>query len=177
MQFKQKNTPLALDNIHDGAVQLKKEGARYVQILAVNNDDFLDLVYTFMNSKGELCNYNVDGVAKDATIESITDSYFEAFVCENEIHSLFGPTFSNLALDFGDNFYTLSAEKPMTIISPEELARREKEKKIAAAKAAAAAKKAKEAKAAKEAENDVLPKDLEANRAAKKDEGGASDGE
>lgn len=142
MNFNQRFDLLAADNIHDGVSQLKKEGSRYVQILAVNNDESIDLVYTFMNTQDELRNYNVNGLAKDATVPSITDLFYEAFVCENEIHDLFGLTFSDLALDFGGKFYQLSQEKPMTVISPEELARREKEKKIAAAKAAAAAKKA-----------------------------------
>lgn len=151
MQFKQHFVPLAADNITDSIQQVKKEGNRYVQILAVNNDETIDLVYTFMNTQGELVNYNVDGLAKDATIDSITDKYYEAFVCENEIHDLFGITFNNLQLDFGGKFYSLHEEKPMTVISPAELARREKEKKIAAAKAAAA-KKAKEKAAAAAAE-------------------------
>ena len=53
-------------------------------------------------------------------------------------------------LDFAGKFYALSEEKPMTVISAEELARREKEAKIAAAKAAKIAK-AKAVAAAKKA--------------------------
>ena len=143
MEFKQNYTPLKLEDIHSKATELKEQGARYVQILAVNYDDVIDLVYTFMMPSGELKDFNVDGLPKDAKVESITDLYFEAFVCENEIHDLFGLTFSNLQLDFAGKFYSLAEEKPMTIISPDELARREKEAKIAAAKAKAAAAKAK----------------------------------
>lgn len=143
MEFKHNYTPLKLEEIHKKATGLKEEGARYVQILAVNYDDVIDIVYTFMMPNGELKDFNVDGLPKDATVETITDLYFEAFVCENEIHDLFGLTFNNLALDFNGKFYSLAEEKPMTIISPEELARREKEAKIAAAKAKAAAAKAK----------------------------------
>ena len=142
MEFKQNYTPLKVDKIHETAKNLKDEGARYVQILAVNYDEAIDLVYSFMTNDGELKDYNVDGLPKDAHIESITDIFFEAFVCENEIHDLFGITFDNLKLDFAGSFYSLSQEKPMTVISPEELARREKEAKIAAAKAKAAKKKA-----------------------------------
>ena len=149
MEFKQNYTPLKLEDIHAEVSGLKSEGARYVQILAVNYDNSIDLVYTFMTKVGELKDFNVDGLPKDAEVESITDLYFEAFVCENEIHDLFGLTFNNLQLDFAGRFYSLSEDKPMTVISPEELARREKEAKIAAAKAKTAAKvkEAKEAKA------------------------------
>lgn len=154
MQFKQNYTPLTLDKIHDVAKSLKDEDARYVQILAVNYDDAIDLVYTFMTTDGELKDFNVDGVAKDATIESITDLFFEAFVCENEIHDLFGLSFSNLKLDFSGKFYTLSEDRPMTVISPEELARREKEAKIAAAKAKAAQKAKEKVDTQKQEEED-----------------------
>ena len=140
MEFKQTYTTLDLNKIHDNAKTLKDEGARYVQILAVNYDDAIDLVYTFMSKDGELKDFNIDGISKDAKVESISDLYFEAFVCENEIHDLFGLTFENLKLDFAGKFYSLSEEKPMTVISPAELARREKEAKIAAAKAKAASK-------------------------------------
>ena len=91
-----------------------------------------------MTERGELLDYNVNNVSKDATLKSITEQYFEAFVCENEIHDLFGLKFDGLALDFSGKFYSLAIEKPMTVISKEELARREKEAKIAAAKAAKA---------------------------------------
>lgn len=43
---------------------------------------------------------------------------------------------SDIAIDFGGNFYALSQKEPMTIISPEQKAAREKAKKLAAAKAA-----------------------------------------
>lgn len=150
MQFKQEYAPLAPAQIHELAQQMLDEGSRYVQILAVNNDDDIDLVYSFMTRDGELKDFNVDHLAKDASVESISDLYFEAFVCENEIHDLFGISFNNLVLDFAGKFYALSEEKPMTVISAEELARREKEAKIAAAKAAKIAK-AKAVAAAKKA--------------------------
>ncbi len=133
MKFSRTEENLGAKDIHSLVSSLKEEDARYVQILAVNNDESIDLVYTFMTKDLVLKDFNVYGLAKDAHIESITDLYYEAFVCENEIHELFGPTFDNLVLDFSDKFYTLASDKPMTVISPEELARREKEAKIKAA--------------------------------------------
>lgn len=125
----------------------QQQGWRYVQTLAVNKDDGVDLVYAYMDmSTGKLVNLVVSDVAHGATVSSITEAFFEAFVFENEIHDLFGITFDGLALDFNGNFYRLASDKPMTVISPEQLAEREKQRKIAAAKAAKAAK-AKEAAA------------------------------
>ena len=138
MKFSSTYTQIDASKINEIAKERKEAGDRYVQILAINYDDYIDLVYTFMTERGELLDYNVNNVSKDATLKSITEQYFEAFVCENEIHDLFGLKFDGLALDFSGKFYSLAIEKPMTVISKEELARREKEAKIAAAKAAKA---------------------------------------
>ncbi len=146
MEFKSDFKPLELASLHTVVEDLHHDGWRYVQILAVNKDNGVDLVYSFMKD-GTLDNYVISDVARDAHVPSISDLYLEAFVCENEIHDLFGVAYQNIAIDFLGNFYHLSTEKPMTIISPEQLAEREKLKKIAAAKAAKAEKEAHAAKA------------------------------
>ena len=84
----------------------------------------------------------MSGVEADRRGASITDLYLEAFVCENEIHDLFDVAISDIAIDFGGMFYQLAEKAPMTVVSPEQLAAREKAKKIAAAKAAKEAKAA-----------------------------------
>lgn len=144
MRFSTEFIPTLARDIHSDAQRRLSEGWRYVQILAVNKDDGVDLVYSYMLD-GNLENLIVPDVPRDAHLPSISDVFLEAFVCENEIHDLFGVTFDGLVIDFLGNFYRLSSEKPMTIISPEQLAEREKQRKIAAAKAAKEAKKAKEA--------------------------------
>jgi hypothetical protein len=140
MEFVQTFEPLEAANIHAEAKARKEAGWRYVQILAVNKDESVKLVYAFMKD-GKLENLCSE-VPHDGGVESITDLYLEAFVCENEIHDLFGISFSNLAIDFNGKFYKLNQDKPMTIISPAQLAEREKAAKIAAAKAAKAKKEA-----------------------------------
>ncbi len=139
MQFSTEFNALATSDIHADAKKRGESGWRYVQILAVNKDDGVDLVYSFMKD-GTLENLVVSDVPRDAHIPSITDTFLEAFVCENEIHDLFGVHFDGIAIDFKGNFYHVSADAPMTIISPEKLAEREKQRKIEAAKAAKAAK-------------------------------------
>lgn len=139
MEFKQGFAPLAPQDVHAEAQRRKDAGWRYVQILAVNLEDGADVVYSYMLD-GDLENLVVSNVLRDGELDSISDIFLEAFVCENEIHDLFGIAFKGLAIDFQGNFYRLSTEKPMTIVSPEQLARIEKEAK---AKAAAEAKKAK----------------------------------
>ena len=147
--FSQDFKPLALQEVHGEAQARKAAGWRYVQILAVNTEDGVDLVYSYMLD-GMLDNLVVKAVQASDTVPSISDAYLESFVCENEIHDLYGLNITGIAIDFGGNFYQLAEKAPMTVISPAQLAAREKAKKIAAAKAAkeAAAKKAAEAPAA-----------------------------
>ena len=152
---------LAASDVHADAAARKAEGWRYVQMLAVNNEDSVDVVYSYMKD-GLLDNAVVEALPRDARLASITDVYLEAFVCENEIHDLFGIPFDGLAIDFLGNFYRLSTESPMTIISPEKLAEQEKQRKLAEKKAKAeAAKAAGEAAPAADAKADAAALDAE----------------
>jgi hypothetical protein len=164
MQFLTDFKPLSLDDIYSNAESRHAEGWRYVQILAVNKEDAVDMIYSFMKD-GVLDNFLVSDVARDATVRSITDFYLEAFVCENEIHDLFGVNIEGIAIDFQGNFYHLSTDTPMTVISAAQLAEREKAKKIAAAKAAKAAKEAKAAGGSENATPASDQEDLEAKLA------------
>lgn len=167
MEFSQVFEPLALDSLHDFALSRKEDGWRYVQTLAVNKDDGVDLVYSFMKN-GALVNSVISDVPRDAEVPSISDAFLAAFVFENEIHDLFGVRITDIAIDFEGNFYRVSEEYPMTIISPEQLAAREKAAKIAAAKAAKerAAANAAEASVEAAAEAEKPSEDEEARKAA-----------
>lgn len=134
-RFSQVFNEVPLAEVHDLAARRAEEGWRYVQILAVNTEEGIDLVYSYMKD-GLLENDTVAAVGADDAVPSITDLFLEAFVCENEIHDLYGVAIENIAIDFGGMFYQLAEKAPMTVVSPEQLAAREKAKKIAAAKAA-----------------------------------------
>lgn len=138
MTFQSEFIPLALENLSALAAEKKTQGARFVQMLCVNTEDGIDLVYSFME-EGALKNYEIKGVKKGTAVPSVTDQFLAAFVFENEAHDLFGVDVRNIAIDFGGNFYALAQKEPMTIVSPEQHAAREKAKKLAAAKAAKAA--------------------------------------
>ena len=104
-------------------------------------EDGIDLIYSFMKDN-LLENHEIKGLQKGTSVPSITDRFLEAFVFENETHDLFGVDVQGIAIDFGGMFYQLAEKAPMTVVSPEQLAAREKAKKIAAAKAAKEAKAA-----------------------------------
>lgn len=167
MGFSTEFRTLATASLHEDAQARKDGGWRYVQMLAVNNEDSVDLIYSYMKD-GCLDNAVVESLPKDAVVPSITDLYLEAFVCENEIHDLFGITFDGLAIDFEGNFYRVSTETPMTIISPEKLAEQEKQRKLAEKKAKAAAEKRAKAEGAAtpEAGSGIIDAEMEAKLAA-----------
>lgn len=135
MGFQTVYSTVALSEIESLAKQKKVDGWRYVQTLAVNTEQGIDLLYSFMK-EDVLENVTIKSLGKEDVVPSITESYLAAFVFENEVHDLFGVNISNIAIDFEGNFYRVSQKDPMTIVSPEKLAAREKAAKIAAAKAA-----------------------------------------
>lgn len=130
--------PLELEALPALAATCKEQDWRFVQMLCVNTEDGIDLIYSFMKD-GVLVNHVIKGVQKGTVVPSITDRYLAAFVFENEAHDLFGVQISDIAIDFGGNFYALAQKEPMTVISPAQKAAREKAAKLAAAKAAKAA--------------------------------------
>lgn len=165
MDFSCEFIPITVAGLPQCSEERKEAGDRFVQLLAVNTDDGIDLVYSFLTPEGTLNNYGIAGVGKDDVVPSITDRFLAAFVFENEVHDLFGVKIKDIAIDFEGKFYALSAKEPMTIISPEQKAAREKAAKAAAAKAAKEAK-AKAAAEAKAKEADA-PADAPAEAAAK----------
>ncbi|MBQ9042471.1 MAG: NADH-quinone oxidoreductase subunit C [Eggerthellaceae bacterium] len=134
MAFQQEFIPLELDQLHREAAVLKTEGWRFIQTHAVNTDNGIDLYYSFMKD-GRVVNYRVAGVQKDQAVPSITDLFLAAFVFENEARELFGVDMRDIAIDFAGALYAPAQAEPMTIITPEQKAAREKARKAAEAKA------------------------------------------
>ncbi|MEG0989706.1 MAG: NADH-quinone oxidoreductase subunit C [Gordonibacter sp.] len=154
MAFETTFSPLTVEDLSATARARRADGWRFVQMLCVNTEDGIDMIYSFMKD-ALLENLAIKGVKKGTTIPSITDEFIEAFVFENESHDLFGVDIQGIAIDFGGNFYALSQKEPMTIISPEQKAARDKAAKIAAAKAEKAKKAATETASAAEADQEA----------------------
>ena len=127
----------------------KYEGLRFVQMAAETTAQGMDLFYTFYDEVNDkavtLAIYDIDETSE---VPSIQNMYFTAFSYENETHDLFGVKFVNMKLDFGGHFFNVAVDSPMTVITPEQKAEREKAAKVAAAKAAKARKAAEEKSAA-----------------------------
>lgn len=153
---------ISLDKLIDTCKERKNEGYRLAQLCPkLERDDSITLIYTFVK-ESEMINYKVSGIKKGVTeVPSVTELFIAAFVFENEAHDLFGVNVVGNLIDFQGKFYSFAegVEAPMTIVTPAQLAAREKAAKLAAAKAARAAKaKQKDAKPSAQCDEELEAK-------------------
>lgn len=153
---------IPLDKLIDTCKERKNEGYRLAQLCPkLERDDSITLIYTFVK-ESEMINYKVSGIKKGVTeVPSVTELFIAAFVFENEAYDLFGVNVVGNLIDFQGKFYSFAegVEAPMTIVTPAQLAAREKAAKLAAAKAARVAKaKQKDAKPSAQSDEELEAK-------------------
>ena len=148
-------TTVGIDELLSHVQALKGVGARFVQMHAERNvdDGSYRLVYTFINVRAAreqiaqdgsyaIENLVVEGIDQYQEIPSISSYYPAVFSFENEAHDLFGLAVTDMQIDFKGFFYQVSTVEPMSVITPEVKAAREKAMKVrAAAEAKARTKK------------------------------------
>lgn len=150
-------TTVGIDELLSHVQALKGVGARFVQMHAERNvdDGTYRLVYTFINVRvaqeqiaqdGSYAieNLVVEGINQYQEIPSISSYYPAVFPFENEAHDLFGLAITDMQIDFKGFFYQVSTAEPMSVITPEVKAAREKVMKVRAAAEAKARKAAAE---------------------------------
>ncbi|WP_400204117.1 NADH-quinone oxidoreductase subunit C [Candidatus Methanomassiliicoccus intestinalis] len=90
--------------------ELNSEGYRLGQICGTPKGDEMELLYSLDK---DLSLQNLKStVSYEASIPSITEIYWPAFIYENEIHDLFGINFTDSKLDYHGNFFKLSKPTP-----------------------------------------------------------------
>lgn len=154
-------TTVGIDELLSHVQALKGVGARFVQMHAERcvDDGSYRLVYTFINVRAaqeqiaQNGSYAIENlVAEDIDlyqeIPSISSYYPAVFPFENEVHDLFGLAITDMQIDFKGFFYQVSTAEPMSVITPEVKAAREKAMKVRAAAEAKARKAAAEKAAA-----------------------------
>lgn len=152
-----------IDELLPHVQALKGAGARFVQMHAERcvDDGSYRLVYTFINVRAAqeqiardgnyaIENLVVEGIDQCQEIPSISSYYPAVFPFENEAHDLFGLAITDMQIDFKGFFYQVSTAEPMSVITPEVKAAREKAMKVRAAAEAKARKAAAEKAAAGE---------------------------
>ena len=177
-------TTVGIDELLSHVQALKGVDARFVQMHAERNvdDGSYRLVYTFIDVRAAqeriaqdgsyaIENLVVEGVDQYQEIPSISSYYPAVFPFENEAHDLFGLAITDMQIDFKGFFYQVSTAKPMSVITPEVKAAREKAMKVRAAAEAkarkAAAEKAVAAAAAAAAGSDAQHDEAAAKAALK----------
>lgn len=154
-------TTVGIDELLSHVQALKGAGARFVQMHAERciDDGSYRLVYTFINVRAAqeqiardgnyaIKNLVVEGIDQYQEIPSISSYYPAVFPFENEVHDLFGLAITDMQIDFNGFFYQVSTAEPMSVITPEVKAAREKAMKVRAAAEAKARKAAAEKAAA-----------------------------
>ncbi len=154
-------TIVGIDELLSHVQALKGVGARFVQMHAERNVDngTYRLLYTFINVRAAqehiaqdgsyaIENLVVEGIDQYQEIPSISSYYPAVFPFENEAHDLFGLAITDMQIDFKGFFYQVSTAEPMSVITPEVKAAREKAMKVRAATEAKARKAAAEKAAA-----------------------------
>ncbi len=154
-------TTVGIDELLAHVQALKGAGARFVQMHAERNvdDGSYRLVYTFIDVRAAqehiaqdgsyaIENLVVEGIDQYQEIPSISSYYPAVFPFENEVHDLFGLAITDMQIDFKGFFYQVSTAEPMSVITPEVKAAREKVMKVRAAAEAKARKAAAEKAAA-----------------------------
>lgn len=154
-------TTAGIDELLSHVQALKGVGARFVQMHAERNvdDGTYRLIYTFINVRAAqeqiardgsyaIENLVVEGIDQYQEIPSISSYYPAVFPFENEAHDLFGLAITDMQIDFKGYFYQVSTAEPMSVITPEVKAAREKAMKVRAAAEAKARKAAAEKAAA-----------------------------
>lgn len=152
---------VGIDELLPHVQVLKGVGARFVQMHAERNvdDGTYRLVYTFINVHAAqeqiaqdgsyaIESLVVEGIDQYQEIPSISSYYPAVFPFENEAHDLFGLAITDMQIDFKGFFYQVSTAEPMSVITPEVKAAREKAMKVRAAAEAKARKAAAEKAAA-----------------------------
>ncbi len=150
-------TTVGIDELLSHVQALKGAGARFVQMHAERcvDDGSYRLVYTFINVRAAqeqiardgsyaIENLVVEGIDQYQEIPSISSYYPAVFPFENEAHDLFGLAITDMQIDFKGFFYQVSTAEPMSVITPEVKAAREKAMKVRAAAEAKARKAAAE---------------------------------
>ena len=154
-------TTVGIDELLSHVQALKGVDARFVQMHAERNvdDGSYRLVYTFIDVRAAqehiaqdgsyaIENLVVEGINQYQEIPSISSYYPAVFPFENEAHDLFGLAITDMQIDFKGFFYQVSTAEPMSVITPEVKAAREKAMKVRAAAEAKARKAAAEKAAA-----------------------------
>jgi ech hydrogenase subunit D len=112
----QKMVEIKVSELLAKVAELKKEGYRLVQICCTRTDIF-EINYSF-DKDFQFINLRVNLLTAEEKIPSVSGIYWPALLYENEMHDLFGIQVTDMALDFGGNFYKTTVKVPFGAARP-----------------------------------------------------------
>jgi ech hydrogenase subunit D len=108
---KQPMQSVTKEQLPEKVKQYLADGYRLVQIHATTMAQEFEVTYCF-DKNYDFAGVRIPVAKSDPVLPSITNAYLCAFTYENEIHDLFGISFTGLALDFKGTFYRKSVATP-----------------------------------------------------------------
>ncbi|HNW93946.1 MAG TPA: NADH-quinone oxidoreductase subunit C [bacterium] len=97
--------PVTGATLTDRAAALTRDGWRFAQACATTLPDGIELTYSFARA-ADLQHLRLTLPRQEAPpVPSLSAICAPAFLYENEMHDLFGVTFSGLTVDYGSQFY------------------------------------------------------------------------
>lgn len=102
---------ITADQVKAKVAEFKQGGYRLVQMSCVQVPGSLEINYSF-DKAYVFVNARVVLSSEKEPLPSVSDIYLSAFLYENEIHDLYGVTFTKMAVDYQGNFYRTAVKKP-----------------------------------------------------------------
>jgi ech hydrogenase subunit D len=99
------------EDLLESAKRMKDDGYRLVQVSCTRTEGY-EMTYSF-DRDYDLRHLRVN-IPETAGLCSLSDFYGGAFLYENEIHDLFGVTFTGLKIDYGGKFYKTKIPFPLS---------------------------------------------------------------
>jgi len=113
MSETQEITPIDKDELVGITAKLFAEGYRFVQLGCSTLESSYELTYSF-DKAYRLKNLRIT-VVPDEDIPSISVIYPNAFLYENELHDLFGPSVRNMSVDYRGTLYRTTLKTPFSV--------------------------------------------------------------
>jgi len=113
MSETQEITPIDKDELVGITAKLFAEGYRFVQLGCSTLESSYELTYSF-DKAYRLINLRIT-VMPDEEIPSISVIYPNAFLYENELHDLFGPSVRNMSVDYRGTLYRTTLKTPFSV--------------------------------------------------------------
>jgi ech hydrogenase subunit D len=106
----QENIIIPIEELSTKVQEFYAKEYRLVQIGCTKTEGY-ELNYSF-DQNYHYINLRIILNSTDTPVPSVSDIYGNAFLYENEIHDLFGISFSGLTLDYKGTFYKTSIKTP-----------------------------------------------------------------